>query len=1101
MSENTARELFLHNDTITKIVKNLDVSVLKDFLLTSPDSIILSIDYWEQKRLQPQATLAIKENCNMQIAKLEALLIHMSNLSCDIYEVPTSMVDAVVLTPDLTVEAVLVDIADKSKVVTPPVVIKKVEPKVIVAPTAPVNALAGYKATDKGFVIIDNEGKETELPTMTQISAAARDLLKKGNYDSAHLLAANYLVHGKYVPKEGKKVMEWTDEKVTSWLKDVNTTVTKDKKVQQPDSKATVRPEVAAALAKLPDAKGDSTPPIGTEKPKETTEKNSSVPIADNVAATGFTITESDNLKLLDLMIPPSAFDKPDATSRRKRLNEVIHMSSTLEKEQELLNYIARKITAVTKSKMNEAALAGAYSNIDKFCTLFFAKRNYTTESIKAWRNVIRENLNVPHFEYLKVDDAIDPNNLAKCETSYEDLLATATKELGLKKTHDELYTSMESKILYKMISNKDNTYKYNVYTKLHARDFVDRVYTMCSIVPESTVTTEEPVHTVELPETTIPANKEGLDVSVVKKLLVQIAENGGEPSDAKSHPEILSLLGRKITIDAKAGSVLKFDTLETLQPWIIGLYSDIRKLVLTRLSANAAAKASNEKQTTTPVVEKESMIVDLDNLTTLCHFAASNDVSQEDFIKEHKDLVISKEGKYKTLKSTNGTSTTSIGLGGAVDFAKWVAEEYQIITDRKAAVRVDKPSVIDTSLKPAASMSEVQKHGMELLKQGITYEKFMEWMSNSLLDKLVIGQKPNKIFKTLDAVKIFAINTFGKNMPKPTIDAPVDTTAPVIVPDVVVPEAIVPPVIVPTIATEKVPLTLTQIKDVILEAASDEEATVLNLTIRAGKMCEEHKIKVVGKDGKERIANLQDAYTFVQNAIEEVYPEMMEAHKKKLADSATKAKDQLTLDLVEETPATTATPTEIVEPVIPKTENAVFEKVDMATKHPEIWAEALKFTNLDEVLSLVAQHYDAGKFNEALSLSLDLLPRIEASKTWNVDMIKDWFDKYVIPAPAAVVTSEVKVTTKVAPAAKALTGEIKDSLYADVSKANNRKHEKNAVTAILALNNSEDVKQKIVEAYKKGNNSYLRQLGKNSDKDLIAHVNNLEKDMLKIKE
>ena len=49
MSENTARELFLHNDTITKIVKNLDVSVLKDFLLTSPDSIILSIDYWEQK--------------------------------------------------------------------------------------------------------------------------------------------------------------------------------------------------------------------------------------------------------------------------------------------------------------------------------------------------------------------------------------------------------------------------------------------------------------------------------------------------------------------------------------------------------------------------------------------------------------------------------------------------------------------------------------------------------------------------------------------------------------------------------------------------------------------------------------------------------------------------------------------------------------------------------------------------------------------------------------------------------------------------------------------------------------------------------------------
>lgn len=979
MSENSAKKRipFQNEESLQSIKQGLDISTVNNFLINDPDKALAYINYWANKK----GSLEQKRVYAIEVAKAEALMQRMMDLSIDVYGVNAiAYVDAQgEVASDTSVEEVLVDVAKKGK-------------------DMEYQKLATTKVEEVPIISIFNGEVELKTPKLTDLSVVVKSLIRKGHFDNAMLLASKFLTTGDYIPKKEKQnPVKWSEDKIASWIKDIN----------------------EALMSEKHDAK------------KETIKNNT------DAAGIGLTSTEVEGLRLLEMIIPDAIAGHQDFTSRREKLNRYMTLGESLDKEQEMLWAVASRIGgANSTAKIPEADLARLYSDIEKFCKLFFAHRPYTEKSVKVWRDAAKKEVGIANFTYLVVKEDMDVTKMKKSGISFEALDIRIKEETLAGKTVEDILLGLEEGILYKEITGADSS--YFVYTKLHAKDLIERIHSKYYTNPDKS---DPDLKSVSITK----ADK--IDQSEIKLLIATLVEHGGIIDDVKSHPEIIGLIGKEIQIDTNVPT-LKFGNESTLFPWIETIFAEVSAKVGTVVVADER-------------VEKE--YADLSNLTTLCEFAAKNDVNQEDFIKEHKDLVIDADGKYKSLMSENSSGgSRTISIANEKDFTTWVATIYQAITKE-----------IPSDPELVASLKELQSKGKELLDKGTTYEIFINWLNKNLLNRKLLEQKPDKMFKSIEAIKSFAQNTFGKKLPKPATK---------VVESNVEKEKTEP--VIGESKAEVILMTMDEINAKVAEASKEEGTTLYNLVRMLHSMYTQNKIQIDGQPcGLKMCSDLTEA------VVKESNPQMYVERQERKAILEANKKDQLVLPLVED--AEIVDQVENVETIVEELikENQVFEKIDVAAMDPELWKAIEKFTEINEVYNQAVEFNEVGNFNAALSMCLVILPKIEASKEWTPEYITDWVNKMILHYNDEKSSEVVETSSKVEEPV-IVVPEGFEAIGDSVSKKGMR----HAITDILkAKEDNKELRQSIINAIKAGKGAHARQVSKMPVEEMHKMINNMK--------
>jgi len=593
---NTVRK-FQHEEAITTIKEKLDVTTLNNFLVTTPEKAISAINYWKNK--MQNATDAQKVELSVKIAKAEALMDAMIDLSLDVYNVDAQQwLDNNGFTPNNDVKDVILEVAAKADE-------------------------ANEETEGEGKILSIFDGsEEVKTPKLSDLADAAKQLLRKGNFDSAQLMASQYLSVGNYVPKKEKQKPEkWSEVKIASWLKDINANLLEESRKIKPET--------------------------SIEPKAEETKEN-------NVVATGLTTTEIEHDRLLCKIIPTALAGHQDSESRRKNLESYLTRGNSLELETATLNLVAKRIyDARNGNKLPEDELAKLYADIEAFCKIFFKRRGYTEESVKAWREAATKELHLDHMKYLEPKDGI-------------------------------------------------------------------------ALFPEK---------------------KEDK-----KTLIATRIQNGGIIDDVKSDPEILSLVNTQIHREKAAP--LNFEDQKALLSWIETFFDEVKSTLNIKVATDEELiaaipeikeedKLAIEKQE--PLYIKEpDQYANLDDFLLLIETAAKNDVSVEDFLKEHQPLVMtSDKGVKKLVSSTKGSS---VKCSTEKDLVEWVEGVYERYSKSEESIPETKE---DTDTELVSSFKELIPKGKELLSKGTAYGKFMEWLNKNLLNRRMKEQKPGKVEKS----------------------------------------------------------------------------------------------------------------------------------------------------------------------------------------------------------------------------------------------------------------------------------------------------------------------------------------------------------------
>jgi len=972
MSENTVRK-FQNEEVINAIKKTLSVETINNSLINTPEKLILYADYWKRKSVG--ATKELAELCNLEIARAEATMLRMMDLTQDILEVQASAyIDTVGFTPDTSIKEVIKDDKKDAKVVS-----------------------------------IFSGDEIVETPKLSDLSIAVKQLLRKNSFDSAMLLATQYLSVGNYIPKKDKQApIKWEEAKIASWIKDINNNLLEEKRDVSKETTVIIEP-----------VKGN-----------------------EDVAAKGLTLDEVANLKSLKIISPKSI---PGTNADYKALRNVLAtwltIGNTLNIEDEMLWTIGSKIhTLVTSNDDTKTKeLIDNLASIDDFCTAFFKHRGYTKESIITWRDAIRKDKGVSNFKYLKVNKDIDPLKLPKSGISYEAIEKRIEEEVIAGKTEIDILKDLEEGILYKEIIGKDSSTL--MYTKLHTKDLVNRMYSKYA----TRAVVAEPL--------SIGKNK--IAIEEIKLLISTIIGNAGILDDVKIHPEILALLNKEI-ITTEKSPALKFGNETTLFPWIETIFNEINAK-LGKVKAVDIEKAVDER--------KDLPTFSLDSMLTLVERACKEGITQQKFIEEQKDLVLSKDGKWKNLiKSDNKGNKTTIMLTSQKDFEKWISEVYTIQEKLNTSVNTD--SKVD-------SFKELTEQGKKLLTIGTTYEKFIEWLNKNLLNRKMKEQKDGKEFKSPDAIANFAKNIFGELLPK-------SEKGTVEVVDI----------------TTRTDLEAEEIDAYIAELSKGNNATFIQLTRLLHDMYVKNDILI-----EEEICTPKLAIEAIDEIIEISNPTMFAERKNRIEARKQKNKDIPELKFIDK-------PVQgfVEAPKTEETEHHVFEKIHIETVDPGLWKLIKDFKTLNEVHNMALEYMEADKFDYALSMCLEVMPSIEDSKDWSSEQITMWFNTNVLNKTdklgednTATIdqAGDVMQETQNGPESTENVGDVlsADSGSVDIQdlkKSKNKKSTKNAVIAVLTnRQDSPETRQLIIDTLKNATGSHARQVGNMPDAEIHKYINN----------
>jgi hypothetical protein len=360
--------------------------------------------------------------------------------------------------------------------------------------------------------IIDKEkgGKTVSLfngkdmgdkPDQQDVSKAAKQLLAEDREEDAIALAKQYLGTGNYTPKKpGAKTQEWTDKAITSWVKSL---------------------KVGLSKSILKDAEATQQPKVESSNAEEM-----------------FGITRA-----------------------------------TLEAEKTAFKDFAERYVRLATNGSKDAVAAEDLSK------LFFEYREYNDAQIQVWKETVVKNDKSSVLDHFAVLGTIgtDDNKLIISDVTYEDLNAKVydmmqeiqiTKpQLGDSKTLQEYMVEEVSRKLYDELIDTSFTSEsgavYEMYTKLHYIDFIEKIVGVNFTTLDSQVTTNKKVgqETGEASssENAIESNMEDDQKAAMKRLREKsklgnnirgitqtIISNGGIVDDIVDNPAYVGFFGKE---------------------------------------------------------------------------------------------------------------------------------------------------------------------------------------------------------------------------------------------------------------------------------------------------------------------------------------------------------------------------------------------------------------------------------------------------------------------------------------------------------------------------------------------------------------------------
>ena len=352
-----------------------------------------------------------------------------------------------------------------------------------------------------------------EKPNQVDLSKAAKQLLADGKEEDAIALAKQYLGTGKYTPKKpGAKAQEWKDKAIESWIKSLKQGLSKN-------------------------------PPKVEEEAKA----------------------------------------EPKAEEQSSETATFGPAMNTLETERAALNDFAERYTRLATSGSEDAEAA------EELAKLFFKEREYTDAQVQVWKETVTGNDDISKLDHFAVLGAIgtEDGQLTILDTTYEDLNAKIydmMQEIQVTKpqlegdtTLREYMTDQVGRKLFDELSgtsfSSESGATYELYTKLHYVDFIERVVGVNFTTLDSQATTSEEAgqetgeasSSKEGTKSTIEedqaaalekAKKRSLTGTNIKEITLSIIKNGGIAKD---------VIGNK-NYDFFIGKEHKFQTREALE-------------------------------------------------------------------------------------------------------------------------------------------------------------------------------------------------------------------------------------------------------------------------------------------------------------------------------------------------------------------------------------------------------------------------------------------------------------------------------------------------------------------------------------------------------
>lgn len=720
MNSNQARK-FVNQDDIEQIKTSLDVNVINNFLLNDPSKVVTCIQYWTNRK--NAAGVEDQERCKQNIQQLEAILERMLSLTVDVYQVPAiETIDSnPIAQQELPFEA---------------------EEETSEEEGAPVINMYGPK-----------EHTEKKAIAWGDFIGELRRRAAKEAYEQIKEYADSILKTGAYQPKKAfNKVKIWKDSEINDLLKNTVKSVKKEESVS-------------------------STSPVENKEVSQ----NTSI-----MAAEGFTVKEMETIEVLKEVF--NLFEIPGTSNSnanglgvketRARIKDLIHKKPTIEEENEIINKISNSLksqihNAATIDKLKNSKEGTAMDRIQKAIAIVFKYRPYNETDIEQWFETLKSNQE--NVDYLAILQGTSN------ETSQEPV---SQNEAELESAPIE-----EAEIVH-IVNNKE--YSENEYAEL--------LFKMELLGFRDPALKDDFEGYTEEEQLGIFLNTYD-DIPTESKIIGIVTKNIHAFFAIEHEQKEIDHCNNAINIFFKDRSYLK----RAKQLWRVKAASgaslpsekeamDILTLSETELekmdkevqekSKTAAEKAKEEPKTSTSKPHTEDIVLTIEKETTKDR-VVKREALVESFTKAIKDNKpvedhlnaiankLEKDGAYPDImQGEKGDSQH--GYIHVDDRESFIDIMHIIWNEAKDAMLtetdvVEVTDIVETS-DAINSMKDLTKEGYRKLnEESPSYESFISWLEDNLLNKHLLGQKEGVTFTTKEEVLRFAKGTFGTRLPKVT--------------------------------------------------------------------------------------------------------------------------------------------------------------------------------------------------------------------------------------------------------------------------------------------------------------------------------------------
>ncbi len=498
----------------------------------------------------------------------------------------------------------------------------------------------------------------------------------------------------------------------------------------------------------------------------------------------------------------------------------------------------------------------------------------------------------------------------------------------------------------------------------------------------------------------------------------------------------------------------------------------------------------------------------DQKNMAILCQAAFENSVSEEDFIKEHIDLILKPDGTFRTLENEDNGYKVEIKNKG--DFEKYVHDIYEKLSKEDTTLETQKENGSVSVEKKEESESTdrritILKSGFEeklkafddirnlfddsfiqdILENGVVIDahsdpdhkdttvEYFEPKSKKLKDYLKamyaklhaveytkpdtfddgdvrvysfsqLQEEGNKLVKA-GKTKEEMVDWVTKNILNRRLEDQSDDKA-------MYQDANVIPNMVDALfgfaeKKETEPLMSEEAgKDAIDKMLKDEKMSLMQV-IKAAK-------DVYNKMGEPK--KLSEIHKEIMALAETVCPEKYKAHKERVAK------------------------------VGEKKQTFVQEKFSQI--HPEEWEKLKETTSLDDLFNACVSYKDKDDWRVGLALALEVMPlgKIESAKDWTVEQITEWYNSKVLSDPTAPVEEKKKEEPKKE------TEDVKVPEHLnEVMNASSPKSFKRALDEVVKNHeDTQEARKNMINAIKFGTGKHTRKISKMPEKDIHDMIN-----------